>query len=470
MDGFLSALETILVKVFGSILEPVLIAYLQVWWEIFKNVFGVFFGILLYYAYITVLRFIDILEAIFGIFAGTENVTFDGQKMPFLDVFFRLDSVSKVFFWLTIIGMTLTVIFSIYATIKSISDMSLENKNPISKVLSNCMKSMLMFAIIPFLSLFLLRLSSTMIISIDQVFLSSTYLAESKQNGSEVSQPMKSPSLGTTIFIITTADAKRGEGKGIMSAFLGQDREYTYGMNLSPWKDYANGKKVYYDLETVQKDFTLLDINYLMGFLSAIFLMCVLSGAIVVFIKRAFEILVLYLVAPLFASTIPLDDGATFKKWRELYITKFFTAFGSVIAMRLYLMIIPVFMSSDVIQISDASVILDTVIKLTLICGGSLAVFKSTSLITAVMNEEEANREAQSMRMAVDTAKKAASMAAQAGSAVATGGASAAAGGAAKLGAGAAKMGSSAQKFGDAANKALRSYNNHNKPKEKESE
>lgn len=491
MSGFLSILENLFISIFGKILEPVLIAFLQVWWEIFKNIFGVFLGILLYYAYTTLLRFIDILEVIFGIFAGTDLVSYGGKDMSFLEVFFNLDIVSNVFLMFTALGIALTLIFSVYMTVKSISDMSLENKNPISKVLSNCMKSMLMFAIVPFLCLFLLRLSSTLIVGVSNAFdaainveanSSQSQNESTNKNTTETNQTITSCTLGTTLFLLTTEDAEKNSGNGPLKAFLNIEKPGNAGTNTTngganvfsfskkPWSDFLpGGTKKYYNLTDAQECFTLLDINYFVGFLTAFFLIIVLSGSIVIFIKRTFEIVLLYLVAPFFAATIPLDDGATFKKWRELFIAKFFTAFGSIFAMKLYLIIIPMVTNSNSIVFSNSSSILNMIIKVAIICGGALTIFKSTSLITSILNEEEANKESETMMMALNKTKEYGQKAVQVGAAVASGGASAATG-LAQGGAAFAQSAASGQKFCQSAANGLRAYQNYKNSREKEQE
>jgi hypothetical protein len=89
--------------------------------------------------------------------------------------------------------------------------------------------------------------------------------------------------------------------------------------------------------------------------------------------------LILYLVSPVFSATIALDGGTRFAKWRNQFIGKFFGAFGSVFAMRLYLMMIP-FYQGHIIYSKDTS--LNSFISILMILAGAWAVYKGQNLIS----------------------------------------------------------------------------------------
>lgn len=458
MSGFVNVLKNVLFKVFSTVLEPVLSAYIQIWWTIVKSIIGTWWGMLLYFVYKTMLKTVDLLNGILNIFSGVDKVNLidNGETLniSFIEVFFKLDVVSKGFLAFTLLGIALTLIFTIYATVKSMSSMTLENKNPISKVLTNCMKSMTMFAMIPILCLFLLNISSAMMISLNNAFLVSNY----KDLG--VEENFKQPSLGTMIFLNTSYRASYDDKYNIdkMLGPFTSSSHYTPTMTDPVRSPYFMGTKSVYDLEAVTDSFRLIDVDYFVGYLTAGFMIFVLSGTIIMFIKRIFEIILLYLVAPFFAATIPLDDGAMFKRWRDKFVTKFFTCFGSIIAMNLFMVFVPALMFTQDLVFIDESPMLSYIIKLLFICGGAFAIFKGQHLVTEILDEQEAENERRSMMFIASTAKKAASTAAQAGAAVATGGSSALAAGATKAMGAAAKAGQAAQKFGQAGAKALGRY------------
>ena len=82
------------------------------------------------------------------------------QKTYLLDAFFQMEKVSAAFTSITVMAVAISFIFTIFKTAKSISDMAMEDRNPISKVLANGMKAAVTFMLIPFLCIAMLQLSS----------------------------------------------------------------------------------------------------------------------------------------------------------------------------------------------------------------------------------------------------------------------------------------------------------------------
>ena len=93
-------------------------------------------------------------------------------------------------------------------------------------------------------------------------------------------------------------------------------------------------------------------------------------------------------MSPLYVSTIPLDDGAIFARWRELFIAKFFSGFGSIFAMKYYLMVVPYFTSSN-LMLYDSKLpngtMIDNVLRVFLIVGGAWAVYHGQTLIMDIL-------------------------------------------------------------------------------------
>lgn len=55
-------------------------------------------------------------------------------------------------------------------------------------------------------------------------------------------------------------------------------------------------------------------------------------------VKRGFDIVVLFICMPLVCGTIPLDDGARFRAWRETLMSKVLIVFGAVISLNVFFM------------------------------------------------------------------------------------------------------------------------------------
>lgn len=168
-----------------------------------------------------------------------------------------------------------------------------------------------------------------------------------------------------------------------------QNKMYNNGdFNDTIRKGYVNGTKSYNNLKQVRKDFDIWKIDYLVGYISCIVFIIIMAICIFTFIVRMFNLLLLYLTAPLFASTMPLDDGAKWQSWTQAFVIQIFSGFGLVIAMRLYLIIIPIVISRDLVFFAGSGTgvaILNRMAQLLMVLGGAWAVLQSGSVITGIL-------------------------------------------------------------------------------------
>ena len=80
---------------------------------------------------------------------------------------------------------------------------------------------------------------------------------------------------------------------------------------------------------------------YLPSLIAGIALAIALVVAILNLAKRVYEIIFMYFVMPMSMSTLPLDDGARFKTWRETFITKIVIAYGTVFSVNIFILLLP---------------------------------------------------------------------------------------------------------------------------------
>lgn len=57
--------------------------------------------------------------------------------------------------------------------------------------------------------------------------------------------------------------------------------------------------------------------------------------------KRIYEIIFMFFCMPVSMSTLPLDDGVRFKNWREQFLTKIILAYGAVLSVNVFILILP---------------------------------------------------------------------------------------------------------------------------------
>ena len=244
---------------------------LHLYIEYVLTIFWAFWSEWLLGLFVAVCSLVDFLGNIFNVFAGISPVQVGGRQTYLLDAFFQMQEVTTAFAYITVMAVAISFIFTIVKTAKSISDMALENKNPISKVLADGMKAAVTFMLIPFLCITLLQLSTIVTNQVVSAF-------NIAQGGSS--------SIGTIVFLSAGLDADKAttNRRNVMNMDMQAD---TSGRNPSMTDDvrlpYLEGRKDYRKLSQVKRDFYAANFNYVEGFASALLLLFILAGAVIVF-------------------------------------------------------------------------------------------------------------------------------------------------------------------------------------------
>lgn len=401
-------LSTVFSWVFNEILAPILFPILEEVLEFAIDLYTTIYSFQIYSLFAGVLKIIDYLEIAFDVFIGRRDVTYVIDKNTkisgsLLEILVQHEMVSKVFWVLTLSGFGIAMILTIFGTAKSAFDLDFENKRPVSKVLTAMMKCFIQFFTVPLFVYFMLILATDIL-----------RVATDTISGNTAT------TLGRIVFMIASLNASRT--KSLNADFingldpkdarrqitLGTTPEDTvrfpfYTTNSYTWKGKTVEPIDYINVKAVNSDFNLADFDYLIGFLAAIFLFFIMAVCIITFVQRIFEIVLLYIVSPYFVSTMPLDDGERFGRWRDLFIGKCFTGYGSAIGMRLYLVVCQMIMAGN-IKFTDAKLVssieIDYFMKLFFLLGGAWAVFKSGPMITQILSASAGQQEASTQAVA----------------------------------------------------------------------
>ena len=202
---------------------------------------------------------------------------------------------------------------------------------------------------------------------------------------------------------------------------------------------YYYGEKSIYDLDTVNEDFDIgiAALDYVILFLTCYKMVQALVTIILNCVSRIFNMLLLYLIAPLIVAVSPLDDGAKFKQWTTAFIVQSLSVFGTVISMRVLLLFMPIVVDTKLVLFENP--IGNLLAKLIIILGGFEVSEKATGLITGILADNAGWQSVTAGDMS-GTAKNAVSAGWSAAKGAASTGWSAVKG-AGKVGVGAAKLG-----------------------------
>ena len=386
-------LSTVLSWVFNEILAPILFPILEDVLKFAIDLYTTIYSVHLYSLFSGVLKLIDYLEIAFDVFIGRTEVTYITDagteiKGSLVEVLVQHEMVSTVFWALTIGGFGIAMLLTIFGVAKSAFDLDFENKRPVSRVLTAMMKCFIQFFMVPLFVYFML------ILAVD--ILEITTMAISGDTPT---------TLGRIIWMIASLNAARNsefnansfEGKFTLGTSEADTLRYPFYSTVGFTYEGTNYKPVdYTNVKKVNELFNLADFDYLIGFLAGIFLLFIMAVCIITFVQRIFEIVLLYIASPYFVSTMPLDDGERFGRWRDLFIGKCFTGFGSAIGMRLYLVVCQMIMSGK-IRFSEAKLVssieIDYFMKLFFLLGGAWAVFKSGPMVTSLLSSAAGQQE-----------------------------------------------------------------------------
>ncbi len=360
LDSFLEIIQDVLGSIFDSVLSPVLRdafnAIVNLIGELLQSILANWMLKIL----VTFLKLINFLEGIFNAFAGVSNVKVKdvSEGITLLEYFFKLETVQKVFLGITAIAVVLAFMTTIFAVVRSIADAPFENRHPLSTVLTNAVKAAVSFMVIPFTCLFVLQMSTTAIRAINTTM---------NANGADAS-------MSDTLFITVAGPAANSPKQENINKF-------------------SSGQK-YEDMDAVKRSFDIKKINYTQAYVSCFMLFFVMIASILAFIQRIFIILVLYIVSPFFVAMMPIDGGAKFKEWRDMFVAHVISAFGPILVMKLYLLLVPIMMSDKMVYTDNA--LLAEAIKLLLLIGGAFAVYNSRTLLVSIISPQAGATVAQS--------------------------------------------------------------------------
>lgn len=179
--------------------------------------------------------------------------------------------------------------------------------------------------------------------------------------------------LDRVIFLVCTANAARN------SSLNSQEMSLTDSLRGA----YYYGQKSIYSYASVNADFDVTEISYMLLFFMAIMMGWDLIVIILNCVARIFNMLLLYLISPFVIATAPLDEGGKLKQWSTAFVVQCFGVMGTVISMRLLSTLLPIIMSSKLVMFDDNY--MNTLGKVVLILGAIEVSKRASGMITGIL-------------------------------------------------------------------------------------
>ncbi len=291
---------------------------------------------------------IDFIKDIFYTLAGIDTVNVGGKETDLLSNFLLSDTVKKSFLYVMLIAVALLVVFVIVAIIRS-EYANGENHKSKTLILGKAFQSFMIFLLVPFILLAGITLSNTVVKSVNTAM--NPYVMESGQEAT----------IGGQILVTSG-----------YYAYIGDEAERDE-IELK----FVTGELDYNNKDVVSQYYNLRDLDFFVGIVGSLVILVMFVMSSISFIQRIFDIILLYIVSPISVSTIPTDDGQRFKQWKEMMIGKVLGAYGIILSMNLFFIIIP-----QVQQIAFfGNAFKNGIVHILFLIGGAFAVTKANIVI-----------------------------------------------------------------------------------------
>lgn len=303
----------------------------------------IFFQELCLQLFLWLLALIDGLMEIFSAIAGVTNVRVNGQSVNIIEYLAGNSTVGTVFWCIFILAVGLTCIFTIVGLVKNMIANNRNISSIVGKFFLALLGTMAMLAVV-FLGILIANALLQLVSKIFQI-----------DNSTKLSNALFNACVGNWIngYNINKIDVTSLS----VSDIFGTYKSALFGIWPTSWK--CNG---------------MVNPNtfmYLPALIASIALGVALIIAVLNLAKRVYEIIYLYFCMPVSMSTLPLDDGARFKNWREQFVTKIILAYGAVLSVNVFVLLLPLIQQMRLPNVGSFG---NSIFTIFMIVGGAMVI------------------------------------------------------------------------------------------------
>jgi len=319
----------------------------------------IFFQELIMQVFLWILRAIDGIMELFSALSGITKINYKGEQFNLVEFLVGDSTISKVFWCVFILAIGLGCMFAIIALVKNM----IANNRNISTIVGKFFLAMLGTLVMLIVVILGIIISNSLLVLIAEIFNIDT-----------------SVRLSETLFNICVGDWLNGYSVAeidfntiTVRDILGEyDPNTVFGVFPTSWK--MNG---------------MINPNTFMYFPALIMVFGVgfaLIKAIAKLVKRVYELIFMYVTMPMFMSTLPLDDGARFKTWRETFVTKVVLTYGTVFSVSIFALILPMISAMQIDGISEFG---NKLFQIFMLIGGTIMIPTGQALFSKLFGSGE---------------------------------------------------------------------------------
>ena len=357
-------------------------------------------GTILYPLFSVVFLVIDVLQDIFGAFAGIDNIVYDGQLITSGNtgaetdtgiVYFLLtsDLAKNIFFSMLILAIILLLIFLAMAFIRNVYSAQTKNWK---EIVGLAIKGIGNFIFIPVGALLGVWLGNIVLQAINgatasgnsmsisrQLFVCSAYNAN-KLRGEEYQNVQMSELMIEAVSQFCSQYGISVDTSQTDPAYYADCIDDAYG---------TGGPSISWYWE-VDDWYSLWNINYVVLVVGGIFILYALGALSFGMVKRLFMLLLLFIISPIVCSMYPIDNGNAAGNWRKTFLKHTISAYSAVAGLNLFFALLPIIQN---IEFADGGATGFDVIGLTsllLLIAGLYMVKEFISVVNSFIGAEDA--------------------------------------------------------------------------------
>lgn len=329
-------------------------------------------------------------------------------------------AVQNAFIAMFIMAFLLIFIFMIVQIIR-VEYTTEGDKNSKGNIIQNGLKAMMYFIITPTVVLLGMVASSFILRAVDiatssastqissQIFYASAYDANyyrinKGRNPEDYDKILEGTDFSDLINFGQRLSPAADESMAnrIDDAFMGGTKS-----NVTP---VANIDGFYYettacsifDTKAVASYYNICKINYVLLFFTAGTVLGCLISCSFGLIARAFNVVTLFIISPAIIGMMPLDSGKAFGSWKSKFIGNVLSAYGPVVAVNLYFIIMAIVQNIDIFSATDFATgsflgiagwsvpVVNKVLQCIFIIAGAVMIKDSSKLIAGFVGAEDA--------------------------------------------------------------------------------
>ncbi len=383
--------------------------------------FSKLFAKLLFWLY----EMLDTIFEMFQVLSGVQGIeTAEGESSrSLIEMFLESSAVTKAFFILVLLGIFVAAVSIVAAVVKNMVNLKGGERKSQGTIVGQGFGSIIITFVMAFIMIFGISASNILLKEVSKATSPSNGLTISTtlfdicvgktykhdytdtshpkmkdvldasgkpmldENGNKIQVPLQD-AYGNIIYdysqsFILGEDGKplyeSGWSNGYNAQQLSERVKMISWSGLSPDEIFGVHKKDLFVFENKDRDYERLpwveleSFNMFVAYLVVVIMLVAIIWSMLSLVKRIYDLVLLFIALPLVAATIPLDDGARFKQWRDSVISKVVLAYGVVFSINIFLLITPLLNDINFVSLGW-SAFLENLFKAFMLIGGALSI------------------------------------------------------------------------------------------------